>query len=532
MGELFELSKLPQPRKVAELAPEVLSFKTFKVKHSQKEVGRVVNLAFSPVLPTRLAVVSGTKVGLWQKAQDSSWEATAQVSKFKDLTQCVAWRGDGKLLLAGEASGTCAVIEAESRKVLRRLRGHGDAVTCAAFATADRSRAATGSRDGKLRLWDITTDQQILEVAAHSDCMKALHAGSGGPDGWVSAGYDNRVKIWDMRVASLTSADSAATSSKATVSADAKKCCTASFNHGQQVEAALVFPGATLCASAGGTAVKVWDLVGGAAAPVQVMEEAHSKAITSISLDGSAKMLLTASFDGLAKVWHAADLGHLWTYRLPAPAASCAWRPDGNAFAIGLEDGSWQLRERKTEAQLEAEQKAITEKAAAAKPYRLRHGRDRGRDAKAGSDDEVMEIEQPKKKRLTQIDFFLKKFEYRKLVEFMVLPTTQISQGLAVVDELLQRGALRASLRDLNESLCLGVLRWCLKAFGSGDSLQEHLVFEALHTLIDFNPCLQPPSTPELNEAFVKLEHKVNQEMRVQEALYETSGMLEMVMNL
>lgn len=33
-----------------------------------------------------------------------------------------------------------AVIEVEKNAILRRLRGHGDAVTCAAFAETDKSR--------------------------------------------------------------------------------------------------------------------------------------------------------------------------------------------------------------------------------------------------------------------------------------------------------------------------------------------------------------------------------------------------------
>ena len=35
---------------------------------------------------------------------------------------------------------TKAVIEVDKNTLLRRLRGHGDAVTCAAFAEADKSR--------------------------------------------------------------------------------------------------------------------------------------------------------------------------------------------------------------------------------------------------------------------------------------------------------------------------------------------------------------------------------------------------------
>merc|ERR1712032_1001582 len=106
----------------------------------------------------------------------------------------------------------------------------------------------------------------------------------------------------------------------------------------------------------------------------------------------------------------------------------------------------------------------------------------------------------------------------------MVKPGTSIVKGYAIIDELLLRGALRVALSELSEDLCLATLRWLLRAFGTGDSLHEHLLLEALHTLLDHNKCLQPPSSPELIGALHKIEEKVLQEMRVQEALIETSS--------
>jgi hypothetical protein len=279
-------------------------------------------------------------------------------------------------------------------------------------------------------------------------------------------------------------------------------------------------------ASAGGKAIKLWDLASGAKEPLQALQDAHSKAIMSISLDDKACSLLTASFDGLAKIHHAATLTHLHTYRLPGPVTCAAWRPGGTAIAIGLDDGQWQLRERKTNAQ---PKQAVAKKD---KSFRRTQGRLRGMDAKPASDDEVMDTRRPAKKKLGQADYLLKKFEYRKLIELIVEPSYHITDALAVIEELLQRGALGSSLSNLGEELCLAVLRLLLRAFGTGDNLQENLVLEALHALLDWNSCLQPPSSPKLREATQKLEMKLSQEMRVQERLFETCGMLETVMNL
>ncbi|CAE7782989.1 UTP15 [Symbiodinium sp. CCMP2592] len=355
MGDPLEVKPLVQPRKVEELGPEAKSYKGYKVSFKNQEARRVVSVAFSPATPHKLAVVSGTKVGLWQSApsKDGTLEETNSISKFKDLTQCVAWRDDGRLMLAGEASGSCAVIEMETRSILRRLRGHGDAVTCAAFAESDKSRVATGSKDGKLRLWDVATSELLQTVDAHSDALKVLSAGPVGADSWITAGYDKCVKLWDSRSPSKEGLD------------DEKAKAAISVSHDHAVEAGVSFPGRALFASAGGTAVKVWDLAMSGRV-LHDLPDIHSKVIMGICLDSQASALVTASFDGLSKVYNTVTMSHLWTYRLPGPASSIAWCPDDTGFVVGLEDGSWLLRSRKVPIQ-----KKPLETGQLAKPKRI-----------------------------------------------------------------------------------------------------------------------------------------------------------------
>lgn len=518
----MELQPLPQPRKVAELAPEAQAFKSYRAKGFQKEISRIVDLAFSPTAPYQLAVASGTKVGLWKSKQEGEVESDGTISKFKDITQCVSWRSDGKLLLAGEAGGSCAVIEVETRKVLRRFRGHGDAVTCAAFSTSDKTRAATGSRDGRLRLWDVTACELLHTVDAHADCMKFLCPGPGGPDSWISAGYDGKMKLWDLRVAAPTD--------------DKVVKAAITMDHGQPVETAVAFPGGAMLASAGGPAVRLWDLAAGGTL-MQAMPEAHSKAVTSMCLDGQASTLLTASFDGFAKVWNVAGLEHLYSYHLPAPILCAAWRADDKAFALGLENGQWQVRHRRTEEEKAAAQKRASQEANASRVKksmvrRKAIGNLRGLDREAASDEEIVEPERPRKKKESQADFFLRKFEYRKCAEILANPGTDRAQGFALVDELMQRGALRVALKDQDEVFCLAALKWLHKAFVAGNTFQNNLFFEMLHVLLDNNRCLQPPTTVELVNALTVLDSKVAEEINLQDSLAETAGMLQSILSL
>eukprot|EP00811_Abedinium_folium_P021359 NODE_3045_length_2102_cov_5.219747.p1 GENE.NODE_3045_length_2102_cov_5.219747~~NODE_3045_length_2102_cov_5.219747.p1 ORF type:complete len:510 (+),score=161.30 NODE_3045_length_2102_cov_5.219747:283-1812(+) len=509
MAEHKKLQTLVHPRSLSQATPEAQSFKAFKVRGTLTEAAAITDVAFSPCAPHRLAVASGTKVVIWKLTKGGEIVQHTSLQRFKNLTQCVAWRSDGNLLLAGEASGSCAVIEMATRKVLRRFTGHGDAVSCASFATADKAVVATGCRDGRLRLWDIPSREQLRDIEAHTARITWVASCSGGADCWVTAGHDGVMKLWDLR-------------------ADDPLVATA--EHGKPIEAGTAFPGGSVFATVGGTGLKIWDLVAGGKF-LHGLDKVHSKDITSVCLDPSSSVIMTASLDGLAHVHRASDLKHVCTHSLPGPATCVAWRPDDTALAIGLADGRCQVRERRRQDVPSAKDRAkLMAARLASRSFAEREGHKRGRTHTPMESDEV--VTGHHKKRETTIDHHLRKFEYRKALEYMVTPSTQPMHGYAVVDELLQRGMFRSAMHEIGEDLCLKMLLWLTKAFGSGGSFERYLGLEALHTLFDGNACLQPPRTAQLLAAFSNLEHKLSMEMAMQRRLTETGGMLKMVMSL
>lgn len=306
--------------------------------------------------------------------------------------------------------------------------------------------------------------------------------------------------------------------------------CVTDADHGHPIEAGVAFPGGAMYATVGGTAIKVWDLSAGGKL-VQELPDAHSKAVMSVCLDNSASILLTASFDGLAKVYQAADLRHIWTYKLPAPATCCAWRPDDRAFVLGFETGEWQLRQRRSLEDVLQEQDKQRYLEQKKRPRVMQEGHLRGQSAKPGSDDEVVEPDNrlEKRKRESTLDHCFRKFEYRKAIEFIVHSSTPPAVGLGGVDELMQRGALATALSELGEDMCAAVLRWLGRVFNSMDPLQHQIFLEAFYTLLDRNVCLKPPSTALLLKEVQALENKVSQEVKIVEALRQTSGILRAV---
>jgi len=74
------------------------------------------------------------------------------------------------------------------------LTGHTASVTAVAF-TPDGARAATGSEDNAIKLWDAVTGKEILHLKQHS---KEISSVTFSPDGksLLTSGRDGRAIIW------------------------------------------------------------------------------------------------------------------------------------------------------------------------------------------------------------------------------------------------------------------------------------------------------------------------------------------------
>ena len=72
---------------------------------------------------------------------------------------------------------------------------NGSTVYTVAFSP-DGTRLAVGCKDNTIRLWDLTSYQQVAELRGHTDYV---HAVAFSPDGTqlVSGSGDSTVRIWD-----------------------------------------------------------------------------------------------------------------------------------------------------------------------------------------------------------------------------------------------------------------------------------------------------------------------------------------------
>ena len=100
---------------------------------------------------------------------------------------------DGRWLGLGGSDGRVRVCDASTGQVNHSLTAHADNVFGLTF-TADSLRMATGSRDGKIRIWDPLTGSPVQLIEGVGDVRRL----SFSPDGELLAAmtFQGFVKLW------------------------------------------------------------------------------------------------------------------------------------------------------------------------------------------------------------------------------------------------------------------------------------------------------------------------------------------------
>ncbi|KAK9466950.1 WD40-repeat-containing domain protein [Lipomyces arxii] len=80
--------------------------------------------------------------------------------------------------------------------------GHRDGVYCLAKNIRRLNAAASGSGDGVIKYWDLTTREETASFIAHQGIVKGLAVNLDG--NLLSCGSDNNVKLWDVTNSAVT----------------------------------------------------------------------------------------------------------------------------------------------------------------------------------------------------------------------------------------------------------------------------------------------------------------------------------------
>jgi len=136
---------------------------------------------------------------IWDLVQTSGSDCPALQAPADVLagneTTCLAASPDGKLALSGSKDGRVFLWDLQSMQLRQVLSGHTDVVRAVAFGP-QASIAFSAGEDGSLRIWDLARGSEVRRLQAGANRYFSLII---SPDGRTAlAGTLNHVELWDL----------------------------------------------------------------------------------------------------------------------------------------------------------------------------------------------------------------------------------------------------------------------------------------------------------------------------------------------
>eukprot|EP00041_Stephanoeca_diplocostata_P010066 m.159431 g.159431 ORF g.159431 m.159431 type:complete len:510 (+) comp18006_c0_seq1:244-1773(+) len=468
-----------------------------------KEFSAINAISFSPVRPYDFAAATSLKVQLYSSVDN---KLKRSITRFKDVAYGCSFRNDGKLMVAGCETRNIQVFDMGSRAILRTFDGHTRAVRSTQF-TSDGLNILSGSDDSTVRLWDLAAStEEIRTFEGHSDYVRACHACPSASHLFVSGSYDHTAKLWDARTG------------RAVVTVD----------HGAPIESVLMFPAGGSFITAGGNYIKIWDAIGRTRALHTFSN--HQKTITCLTFDSTHDRLLSGSLDRQVKVYDVKDYGVIHSMKYSAPVLSMALSPTDSHLVVGMVNGMLSIRHRgSVTAKSASGFRSVdgTTRPGAKRPPRAGTYRFfvRGHDHKATAIDFKVEVQ--RKQRLKNYDKLLKKFKYHDALDAVLKNDDKPVIITSFLQELIYRSALKRALAGRDEQSLKPLLQFVTKHITNPRF--SSLLIDVCAVILDLYGSIMGQSQ-EVDECFVKLQRKLQAELKFQQTLLELQGSMDLLL--
>ena len=274
--------------------------------------GRVWGVSFSPDGKYLATSSDDRTIKLWQW----NFELTKIFTGHRDIVHNVAVRPQGDAIATTSADKTARLwVEGKETNIYSE-----NSPLWGLAWSPDGRILATASERGVVKLWDFSTQQNILTLKGHQHKITDI---SFSPDGQkiATASEDDTVKLWNLQGQEL-----------ATLKGFDEKVTSVSWSPDGQI----------LAAGSENKTIKLWNLQGQELATLI----GHESPVFSVAWSPDGETLATASADRTIKLWNrqgkaietlTGHQGHVW---------SVAWSPDGETLASASADRTVKLWNR------------------------------------------------------------------------------------------------------------------------------------------------------------------------------------------
>lgn len=233
----------------------------------------------SPNGQTLASGSSDTSLNLWNLRTN---RFTKTFVAHTGVILALAVTPDSKMLVSAATDGVRAwdLIQQRSLGALVQFDNYLHAVTL----SPDGKLAATGDRNGVVKLWNIGAGKEQLRFSAHTQTVTGVVFIPNG-EKLVTTSRDRKIKIWDLMTGKLLRTLS---------------------DHDNWVNAIAIHPDGEILASAGRDGIKLWNLRTG---ELLANLYEHQDWVSAIAFSPNGKYLASGGFDKAVYLWEIPEMG-------------------------------------------------------------------------------------------------------------------------------------------------------------------------------------------------------------------------------